>query len=187
MRLRLRVRVAPVLLSCLALGAPIAGADVLVPTSGRPVQGAVVSQDGDTVVFNPYWSRNPEMAYEVLRLPRSRVKRIEIEPHVPVEVFRRIERAAGDPDALVAIAAYAKENREKAHARICLGLALAADPEHADALKGIGGRAKWEAPEAGESSLRSEPAGGHRRLRRRGGRRPPRAEGSRAEVEAVSP
>jgi dienelactone hydrolase len=150
-------RLRPLLLLAAALlaapGGP-ADADVLVQRSGPTVRGVVVEQGDEEVVFNPYWSRNPEMVWGVIRLPARRVKRVEIEPHPAVEVFRRLAaRAEGDTTALKEIAAYAKENKLKAHARMCLALALAEDAEDKEALAAIGGAAKLEAARAGNIHL----------------------------------
>ena len=136
-----------------ALAVP-ASADRLVPRSGRPVRGALVRQTDDEVVFNPYWSRNPEMVYEVVRLPASKVKRVEIAPHPEVEVFRRLAaRTEGDLQALEDIAAYAKAEKLKAHARMCLALAVAEHPEDAQALALLGGTSKWAALKKGNVHL----------------------------------
>lgn len=152
-----------VLTSCLAgpcltgPALPPAFADRLVPRSGRPVRGALVRQTDDEVLFNPYWSRNPEMVYEVVRLPAKKVKRVEIEPHPHVEVFRRLAaRTEGDGQALLDIAAYAKAEKLKAHARMCLALAVAENPDDAGALARLGGASKWKSVRKGNVHLDPE-------------------------------
>lgn len=118
------------------------------------MEGAVVSQTDEEVVFNPYWSKNPEMRWEVIRLPMRRVKRVEIEPHPQVEIFRRLAaREEGDTAALLEIAVFAGEHKHKAHARMCWALALAEDPGNEVALKGLGGASKWKAIRRGNVHL----------------------------------
>ena len=71
------------------------------------------------------------------------MKRVEVAPHPEVEVFLRLAVIGReDVDGLVALGDYAKANKLKRHARMCYALALAAQPEHVPALKGIGGRTK---------------------------------------------
>jgi len=138
---------------------PGAGADRLTPRSGRPVRGAIVSQSADEVVFNIYWSRNPGVTNpeHLIRLPLSKVKKVERAPHPEVEVFRRLKQAAGgDAVALAEIGQYAHLHKLKYHARMCFGLALAKDPDNAVALKGIGGRAKWQSLRKGNPWLDPE-------------------------------
>jgi len=148
------MRLSCAVLVLVLLGGLPASADLLVPRSGKPTRGVLVSQTDEEVVFNPYWSRNPGMVWEVVRLPASRVKRVEVEPHPEVEVFRRLaDRPAGDAQALLDVAAYAREHKLKAHARMCLALALVDDPENAEALKLLGGRPRWEAIRRGNLHL----------------------------------
>jgi len=138
-------------------GAPApVGADVLTPKSGKKVLGAIVTETGGELVFNIYWSRNPGVTNpeHLVRLPAGKVKKVERRPHPDVEVFRRLKAARkDDAAALVAIGEYAKENKRKAHARMCFALALAQDGDHKAALKGIGGRAKWDAVRKGNPAL----------------------------------
>ena len=144
-----------VLAACLAgLLAASASADRLVPKSGRPVRGALVRQTDEEVIFNPYWSRNPEMVYGVVRLAAKKVKRVEVEPHPRVEVFRRLgARSDGDLQALKEIAVYAKAEKLKAHARMCLALAVAEHPDDAGVLTLLGGASKWKALKKGNVHL----------------------------------
>ncbi|MHC5009698.1 MAG: hypothetical protein ACYTG6_01975 [Planctomycetota bacterium] len=149
---RTRLLVVTTLLTLAGSGA--ARADRLVPRSGRPVDGVLVSRSETEIVFNPYWSRNPEMVYEVIRLPASRVRRVEEAPHPRVEVFRRLAaRTEGDTAALLAIGAYAADQKLRAHARMCYALAVAEDPGNEDAIKALGGRSKWEAVRRGNLHL----------------------------------
>ena len=135
-------------------GAGGAGADTLVPKSGPKVKGQVVKDDATGVVFNPYWSPNPEMTWEVIRLPADGVKKVEREPHPEPEFFRRLRaRKAGDTQALVDLAAYAKEQKLKAHAEMALALALAEAPTDAAALAALGGAAKFTVLKKGNPLL----------------------------------
>ena len=137
----------------------MAGADLLAPRSGKAVRGAIVSQSDSEVVFNRYWSRNPGVTNpdHIIRLPLSRVKKLEAAPHPEVEVFRRLKTAGGNGvAALLEIGHYARAERLKAHARMCYALALAQDPEHKDALKSIGGRSKWLSERKGNPLLDAE-------------------------------
>ena len=129
-------------------------ADVLTPKSGPKVSGLLVRRDEQGIVFNPYWSPNPEMTWEVIKLPASGVKKVDVEPHPEPEVMRRLQaRAAGDVAAAKAVAAYAKEHKLKAHAEMAWALALADKADDAEALTGIGGAARWEAVKHGNVAL----------------------------------
>jgi len=136
---------------------PLAGADVLVPKSGKPVRGAIVKKTDAEVVFNIYWSRNPEVTNpeHLVRLPMSGVKRLEEEPRPEVEVWRRW-KVAKTADELAAVGAYAKEHKLKAAAHMCFGLALAQDDQHREAIKGIGGRGAWDSERKGNPWLDAE-------------------------------
>lgn len=119
--------------------------------------GAIVRQDESEVVLNIYWSRNPGVTNpdHLVRVPAGKVKKVERRPHPAVEVFRRLAAARTAPD-LVAVGDYAAEHKLKAHAKMCYALALAQDPEHAEALKKVGGRPKWEAVRKGNALLDPE-------------------------------
>lgn len=134
-------------------------ADVLAPRAGKKVRGAVVSQTETEVVFNVYWSRNPGVTNpeHIIRLPAAKVKKVERRPHPQVEVFRRLKEAKPDDvAALVAVGEYAKKNKLKGHAKMCFALALAQDDKNAAAIKGVGGRGKWDAARKGNPSLDAE-------------------------------
>jgi dienelactone hydrolase len=154
----LAVAALAVLCAALAHAGYPARADVLAPKSGKAVEGAIVSESDAEVVFNVYWSRNPGVTNpeHILRLPRDKVKRLERAPHPEVEVFRRLAAPDLDAAALTAIGSYAKENKLKAHARMCFALALAKDENHLEALKGLGGRAKWASVRKGNPLLDAE-------------------------------
>ena len=136
---------------------PAAGADVLVPKAGKPVRGAIVKQTDAEVVFNIYWSRNPDVVNpeHILRLPMSGVKRVEEQPHPEVEVWRRWKKAR-TADEFAAAGAYAKEHKLKAAAQLCYALALAQDDRHREAIKGIGGRGAWDGARKGNPWLDAE-------------------------------
>jgi len=132
----------------------LAGADELAPKRGKAVRGAIVSQSASEVVFNIYWSRNPAVTNpeHLLRLPMAKVKRVKEAPHPEVEVWRR-QAKAKTADELTAVGQYAKDHKLKAAARMCFALALAQDATHKEAIKGVGGRAKWDAERKGNPLL----------------------------------
>lgn len=134
-----------------------AHADILVPKSGPKVRGRLVTQDAGGVVFNPYWSPNPEMRWEVVRLPADAVKKVEIEPHPEPEFFRRLaERKPGDVPALKDLAVYAKEQKLKACAEMAWALVLTEAPDDAAALAALGGAARLAAVKRGNPLLDAE-------------------------------
>lgn len=141
----------------LLLGGETVHADLLVPKRGKKVRGAIVTQTDSEVVFNIYWSRNPAVVNpeHLIRLPMAEVKRVEAAPHPEVEVWRRVMKAQ-TADALAAAGAYAKEHKLKAQAKVCFALALAKDENHKDAMKGLGGRGKWDAQRKGNPLLDPE-------------------------------
>ena len=97
------------------------------------------------------------MTYEVLKLPAGKVKKVEVDPRPEPEVFRRIAaRKEGDVAALLDAAKFATERHLKAHAEMCFALALAEDPKNADALKGIGGEARFQEVRKGNLQLHPE-------------------------------
>ena len=101
-------------LSTLALVVTTAGparGDLLAPKKGPPVRGALVSRTDTEVVFNPYWSTNPAMTYEVVRLPADQVKRVDVEPHAEPEFYRRLRaRTAGEAAPLRELARWAVDD-----------------------------------------------------------------------------
>lgn len=139
----------------LALGSGSAEADLLVPKKGKKVEGAIVSREGGGVVFNIYFSRNPGVtnAEHIRRLGPDEVKRVEERPRPEVEVWRRIRAAKEDAEALAQAGAYAAEHKLKKEVRLAYALALAVDPAHAAALKGIGGKPKWAKARRGNPAL----------------------------------
>lgn len=135
---------------CLALvlgafagGSGGAAADTLVPKSGPRVKGLLVKDEGGQVVFNPFWSTNPDMTYEVVRLPADAVKKLEVEPRPEPEFFRRLAaRKPGDTKALMDLGLYAKEQKLKPHAEMAFALAAVEAPADAAALAAVGGAAR---------------------------------------------
>ena len=121
-------------------------ADVVAPRSGKKVEGAIVSQNDREVVLNIYWSRNPGVTNpeHVFRLPRTSIKKVEVAPRPHVEVFRRLAAASDAPGCFEA-GTYAKSHKLKYHARLCFAHALTHDAAHKEALKAVGGPAKWNA------------------------------------------
>ena len=156
-----RAAVVAVLLSA----APSAPADVLVPKKGPPVRGVVVSRSDTEVVFNPHFSTNPGMSYEVVRLPASQVKRLDVEPPAEVEFFRRLRgRTPGDQDALRDVARFAHEKKLRAHAEMAWLLLLAEVPDHAEALAAVGGASRAAELTRGNPHLDGDLVTGLRKL-----------------------
>jgi hypothetical protein len=157
-----------VVLSTLALLAAVArpaAGDLLAPKKGPTVRGALVSRTDAEVVFNPYWSTNPAMTYEVVRLAADQVKRLEVEPHAEPEFYRRLRaRAAGEATALREAATWAKERKLKAHAEMAWALLLAERPDDAEALAAVGGASRWKEIRSGNPALDGEILAGLRRL-----------------------
>jgi hypothetical protein len=109
------------------LGGRGADADLLVPKSGPKVRGRIVKETDAEVVFNPYWSPNEKMTWEVVRLPRDQVKKLEVEPHPEPEFYRRLHAAKpDDAAAFTALAEWAKAQKLKAHVEMATTLATAA-------------------------------------------------------------
>jgi predicted esterase len=118
------------------------------------VKGLLVKQDAAEVVFNPYWSPNPAMTYEVVRLPADAVKKVEVEPHPEPEFFRRLAaRKPGDTKALLDLGAYAKEAKLKAHAEMAFALAAVEAPADPLALAAVGGAARLATLKKGNALL----------------------------------
>jgi len=118
------------------------------------VKGRLVKQDEREVLFNPYWSPNPDMTYEAIRLTPDQVKKVELEPRPEPEFFRRLhERKAGDTKALLDLHAWAKEQKLKPHAEMAAALAAAEAPGDAAALTVLGGAAKLAALKKGNPLL----------------------------------
>ncbi len=136
---------------------PVTAADVLAPKSGKAVRGAIVKKTDAEVVFNIYWSRNPGVVNpeHLIRLPVGRVKKVEERPHPEVEVWRRWKKAK-TADEFSAVGGYAKSHKLKAAAHMCFAQALALDETHAEAIKGIGGRGKWDSARKGNPLLDKE-------------------------------
>jgi dienelactone hydrolase len=153
------VRRLPLLLVCLLAawaGAP-AAADRLVPKAGKAQDGVVVKQTEEEVVFNPFFSKNPEMQWGVVTLPLSRVKKVEVRPRPEVEFFRRLEAVPpGDADALLALGRYAKDEKLKAHAEMAFALAAVAAPDRKEAVDAVGGKGRLEALKKGNLLLDAE-------------------------------
>lgn len=151
-----------------ALGACVrapAAADVLVPKKGPPVRGVVVAKTETQVVFNPYWSRNEAMTYEVVRLPLDQVKRLDLEPRPEPEFWRRLaERPGGDQTALKELARWARDQKLKAHAEAAWLLFLAEVPDDAEALAAVGGSARAAELARGNLALDGDLVAGLRKL-----------------------
>ena len=136
---------------------PSATADLLVPKSGPKLHGVVVTKTDAEVVFNPYWSTNPAMTYEVVKLATADVKKLDVEPRIEPEFFRRLRaRKAGETAELVALATWAKDHKLKPHAEMALALAFAETPTSTAAiaaLAAIGGAARFETLKKGNPLL----------------------------------
>ncbi|MFO0932698.1 MAG: hypothetical protein U1E39_08305 [Planctomycetota bacterium] len=153
------------LVALLVAGATPAPADVLVPKKGPPVRGVVVSRSETEVVFNPHFSTNPAMTYEVVRLPADQVKRLDVDPPAEVEFFRRLRaRPPGDQTALKDVARFARDAKLKAHAEMAWLLFLAEVPDDAEALAAVGGAARAAELARGNPSLDGDLVGGLRKL-----------------------
>lgn len=144
-----------VVLLVVGLAAGAAGADLLVPRKGKKLEGAIVSREGGGVVFNIYFSKNPGVTNpeHVFRFGPDEVKRVEERPRPEVEIWRRIAAAKADADQLAEAGTYAREHKLKKQAEVAFALALAADENHATALKGIGGKPKWARIRRGNPAL----------------------------------
>jgi poly(3-hydroxybutyrate) depolymerase len=141
------------LATALLLGAPPAAADRVVPKSGKPVRGTVFETETEVRV-NPYRSRVPEMTYEVVRLSREDVRRIEREPDLPGDLLvRHRALAPDDVPGRVALAKEAREARLDADAERLLEEALAQDAAHAEALSLYGGATRFAARRKGDPAL----------------------------------
>jgi len=152
-------------LGLLVAASPPARADLLVPKKGPPVRGVVVSRTETQVVFNPHFSTNPGMTYEVVRLPADQVKRVEVEPHPEPEFFRRLRgRTPGDQDELRATARWARDKKLKAHAEMAWLLLLAEVPDDAEALAAVGGAVRAAELARGNPDLDGDLVTGLRKL-----------------------
>lgn len=151
--------------ACLLAAPAAAPADVLVPKKGPPVRGVVVSRSDAELVFNPHFSTNPGMTYEVVRLAADQVKRLEVEPPAEVEFFRRLRaRPPGDQQVLKDVARFARDKKLKAHAEMAWLLFLAEVPDDAEALAAVGGAARAAELTRGNPSLDGDLVGGLRKL-----------------------
>jgi len=135
MHLRKGITAAALLLLLLA---GVAAADIVVLKNGRKLRGGY-AEVGETVVFNPYFSRHPEMVFGAQRFPRSQVKEL-IREDPPLVTFLRMrkELKADDFEGLLALATVCKENKMKAERALVLLDILRVDPTHAAALKAFG-------------------------------------------------
>ena len=134
-------------------------ADLVVPKRGKKVRGAVVRDTGTEVVVNIYGSRNPGVTNpeHLVRFEKGDVKRVELTPRPEVEVWRRLAAVEpGDADGFVQVARYALEEKQKAAAQFAFAHALEAQADHAEALKGIGGKSKWQKVRGGNVLLDAE-------------------------------
>lgn len=124
---------------------PSAQADLLVPKSGPKLHGLVVKKTETEVVFNPYWSTNPEMTFEVVKLPIDQVKKLDLEPRAEPEFFRRLAaRKYADLAEATALATWAREHRLKAHAEMAIALATAEGLVPAEKAAEAGGKSHVE-------------------------------------------
>jgi acetyl esterase/lipase len=104
------------------------------------VVGRVVSE-GEEVVVNPYNSTHPKMVFGVVRIPKGRVKKIEITVPSPEHEFQRRMAEATDADACYAIAEWCLAQKLKEQQAWALTVALRFDPDHAAARKALGAKA----------------------------------------------
>lgn len=133
---------------------PFVRADLLVPKSGPKLHGLVVRRTESEVVFNPYWSTNPDMTFEVVKLPPDQVKKLDVEPRIEPEFFRRLAALKpGDAVELVALATWARDHKLKAHVEMALALAVAESKAAPEALAALGGSARFDAMKKGNPLL----------------------------------
>lgn len=136
---------------------PSAQADLMAPKSGPKIHGLLVKKSETDAVFNPNWSQNPDVTYEVVHLTPEQARKVDVEPRVEPEFFRRLRaRKPGDAKELVTLATWAKDHKLKAHAEMALALALADTPASSEALAAIGGSARFEALRKGNPLLDAE-------------------------------
>jgi pimeloyl-ACP methyl ester carboxylesterase len=136
---------------------------------GKKLVGRVVSE-GDEVVVNPYNSSHPEMVFGIVRVPGSKVKRIDRTTPSPAQEFHQKLAEAINADACIEIANWCAEHKLKLERRWALETALRFDPDHAAAKKALGRKApggRWpdqvelakrllEVPEAERAAVYSE-------------------------------
>ncbi|MEN8151503.1 MAG: hypothetical protein ABFS86_16930, partial [Planctomycetota bacterium] len=127
---------APILLILLLV--TTAAADVVVLKNGRKLRGGY-AEVGETVVFNPYFSRHPEMVFGVERFPRSAVKElIREDPPLVTLLAKLSELGPDDLDGRLALAEWCGERKMKAERLEVLLDILRRDPAHEGALKAYG-------------------------------------------------
>ncbi len=130
-----------------AQGVPL-GADVVVPRRGKRIEGTVVVRDGPEIVVNVYFSPNPDVtnADHLVRLAAGDAKEVTIAGPPAVDFHRRLASLPpADTAGFVDLARFAESHDLDAEAALAWALALRNEPTHKDALKGIGGAAKWKA------------------------------------------
>ncbi len=136
---------------------PSATADLYAPKSGPKLHGLLVHRTESDAVFNPYWSVNPGMTFEIVRLTPEQVKKVDVEPRIEPEYFRRLRaRKSGDARELLALATWAKDHKLKAHAEMAIALAVAESPTSTEALAAVGGSTRFETLKKGNPLLDAE-------------------------------
>jgi tetratricopeptide (TPR) repeat protein len=105
-------------------------ADVLTLTDGRSFTGTVITRD-DTVLI--------EMPYGTLEFPYDQVLRIEKSETLEAKFERMLgESSDDDPDSLIAVAEWARNNGLDSQASRLYEQALELVPNHPDAHRGLG-------------------------------------------------
>ncbi len=134
------------LLVASAAVATTARGDRVVLKSGKTISGVVVSRhDDQVVVINPWNSRHPGMTWEIPdknRIPASEVAEVIVEDPPEVEILRAAARPGATADDLAALARRCLDEKRKKDAEWLFARALLLDPEHADAVDGLGGETK---------------------------------------------
>ncbi len=136
-RIAVPLLLAPVLLA-LGIASP-AAADVLVLLNGKKLVGGIQHDGPDGVKWNPYFSRDPGMVFDVRSFPRSRVKKaILVERPFSEFLRRRMGLAPGDVEGHLALAEWCRERKLKEEADLALLDVLRRDPAEERALKAYG-------------------------------------------------
>lgn len=137
-------RLLPAALLLLPFLLAAARADVLVLTDGRPLEGGISRDDAGGVAFNPYFSRDPGMVFDVTVYPRDRVREVIRKDPPFVEYMKKsLAVAPDDAAARVELAAWCEEHDMDEAEEVELLRALRIDPENEAALRAFG-RSKFE-------------------------------------------
>jgi len=122
----------------LLLSSGIAAADVVILKNGRKLRGGYAEVGGE-VVYNPYFSRHPEMVFGVQRFRRDQVKElIREDPPLATFLTRRLSLAPDDIEGRLELAEWCKARKLKAERDLVLLDILREDPTHEAALRAIG-------------------------------------------------